>query len=78
MEYNQDKVDELTLALMYLVMSRVPGGGRALRAFDWRTMDRLHKKGLISDPKIKGISVDMSEEGVKKAEELFKKYCLER
>ena len=34
-------------------------------------MDRLHKKGWISDPKSKAKSVAMTDEGYRKAEELF-------
>jgi len=37
-------------------------------------MDRLHEKGYISDPKRKAGSVAVSPEGVRKAEELFKKH----
>jgi hypothetical protein len=45
MEYDKDKVDEMTLALMYLVMSREREGGRAWKGIDWQTMDRLRQKG---------------------------------
>jgi len=53
MEFDKDKVDEMTLALLYLVIChREKGfGARAWKSFDWDTMDRLHEKGLISDPK---------------------------
>ena len=74
MEYDQTKVDEMTLALLYLVTSRVRGIGRASKALDWKTLDRLHQKGWISDPKEKGISFIVTPEGMKKSEELFKKH----
>ena len=76
MEYDEDKVDEYTLALLYLVThDRHEGyGARAWKGFDWDSMNRLHEKGLISDPVGKAKSVVMSEEGFKKAEELFKKH----
>jgi hypothetical protein len=74
MEYNKDKVDEMTLALMYLVMSRKGEGGEAWKGIDWQTLDRLHRKGWISDPKIRTPTVGVTAEGIKKAEELFKKY----
>ena len=35
-------------------------------------MDRLHKKGLISDPVGKGKSVVFTEEGLREAERLFR------
>lgn len=74
MKYDKDKVDEMTLALMYLVMWSEGGCGRAWKGFDWDTMDRLHQKGFISDPKGKAKSVGVSPEGMKMAGELFKKY----
>jgi hypothetical protein len=74
MAYNKDKVDEMTLALLYLVMEKSKEGTRAWKGFDWDTMDRLHEKGYISDPKSKAKSVALSEEGARLAEELFRKY----
>jgi len=74
MEYDKDKVDEMTLALLYLVMSREHECGRAWKGFDWQTMGRLHRKGWISDPKGKAPSVGVTAEGMKKAEELFRKH----
>lgn len=75
MEYNKDKVDEYTLALLYLVThERHEGmGARAWKGFDWATLNRLHEKGYISNPVGKAKSVAMDEEGFKKAEALFKK-----
>lgn len=79
MEYNTDKVDDCTLALLYLVIwEREEGlGARAWKGFDWGTMDRLHQKGFISDPKGKAKSVIMTEEGCRKAEELFHKFFVQ-
>jgi Mn-dependent DtxR family transcriptional regulator len=37
-------------------------------------MNRLHKKGLISDPKSKAKSVVIGEEGYQKAKDLFWKH----
>ena len=76
MEYDKEKVDELTLALLYLVMSDEKHGTFAWKGFDWETMNRLHKKGYISNPKGKQKSVGVSLEGRKKAEELFKKHFI--
>ena len=73
MDYDKDKVDDCTLALLYLVMWEEKFGSRAWKGFDWDTMNRLHKKGYISDPKIKAKSVAVTEEGCKQAKELFKK-----
>ncbi len=40
------------------------------------TMNRLHEKGYISNPKSKAKSVGVTAEGRRKAEELFIKYCV--
>lgn len=71
MEFDENKVDEATLALLWLVMEKDRDGVRAWKSFDWDTMDRLHEKGFISDPKSKAKSVAVTEECEKRAEELF-------
>jgi len=78
MDYNKNKVDELTLALLFLVAhDRQKGlGARAWKGFDWDTMDRLHEKGFITNPATKAKSVVMTEDGYKKSEELFKKHFM--
>ena len=73
MEIDYDKIDDCTLALLHLVSSENRYGARAWKAFDWDTMDRLHKKGYISDPKSKAMSIVMSEEGLSRSKELFEK-----
>jgi len=78
MEINYDKIDDCTLALLYLVTSEGPYGIRAWKSFDWDTMDRLHQKGYISDPKSKAKSVVMSEEGFSRAKEMFEFFFVER
>lgn len=76
MKHNTDKIDEATLALMYLGMhGRIEGyGARAWKGFDWDAMDRLHEKGFIADPKGKAKSVVLTEQGFQKAKELFEQF----
>jgi len=76
MNYDTDKIDEYTLAVLYLVThERHEGlGGRAWKGFDWDTMNRLHEKGYISNPIGKAKSVVMTEEGFLKAKELFERH----
>jgi hypothetical protein len=73
-KFDKDKVDEVTLALLWLTSFKDPVGVRAWKGQDWETMERLHAKGFISDPKNKAKSVVLSEEGEKRSTELFKKY----
>ncbi len=76
MDYDEDKIDEYTLALLYLVAhDRQEGlGARAWKGFDWDTLNRLHEKGYISNPVGKTKSVIMTEEGFLRAKELFERY----
>ncbi len=75
MAYDKDKVDEMVLALLYLTMfDQDEDGARAWKGHDWDAMDRLHKKGYISDPRSKAKSVVVTVEGVARAEELFHKH----
>ena len=71
MEYDQDKVDEVVLALLQLTRC---GDGRAWKGHDWVTLDRLHEKGYIGDPKNKAKSVVLTEEGERRSRELFEKH----
>ena len=75
MNYDREKVEEYTLALLYLVThDRKDGfGARAWKGFDWDSMNRLHEKGYITNPVSKAKSVAMTEEGYKKSENLFKR-----
>jgi hypothetical protein len=74
MEINEEKIDEVVLALLYLNFHGDHGAIRAWKSFDWDVMDRLYTKGFISDPKSKAKSVLVTEEGQKVAKELFEKY----
>ena len=71
MKYDEKMVDEAVLALLYLAMFSDHGIVRAWKGQSWDVMDRLHAKGLISDPQSTAKSVVMSEEGAKRSEELF-------
>jgi len=76
MDCDNDKIDDCTLALLYLVawQEKKGLGARAWKGFDWETMERLHEKGYISDPHGKAKSVAMSEEGFDRAKELFSEF----
>lgn len=74
MEYDENKVDEMVLALLYLTSFDEKFGIRAWKGHDWGALNRLHDKGFISDPKSKAKSIVFSEEGFKLSEELFKKH----
>jgi hypothetical protein len=74
MEYDRDKVDDMVLALLAQTTFQDRYETRAWKGQDWDTLDRLHAKGYISDPKSKAKSVVLTEEGLKRSRELFKKH----
>jgi len=65
---DHDRIDDTILSLLLLGQH---DGQRAWKGFDWGAMDRLHKKGMISDPKGRAKSVDLTDEGLIEAERLF-------
>ena len=73
--YDKNQVDELVLALLHLTSFKSAGVVRAWKSHDWDALDRLADKGFISDPKSKSKSVVLSEDGARRAEELFAKFC---
>jgi hypothetical protein len=78
MKPNPDSIDDAVLALLHLTSFRqhkdeLP---RAWKGHDWDALGRLHAKGYISNPVGKAKSVLLSEEGARRAEELFVKlFC---
>ena len=65
-----DRIDEAVLALLYLGLH---DGARAWKGFDWDALDRLHEKGLISDPARKAKSVEFSDEGLAASKQAFRR-----
>ena len=74
MEYDEDKVDEMVLALLYLTSSQDAYATRAWKGLDWRALDRLYKKGYISDPTAKSATLTLTEGGAALSEALFFKH----
>ena len=74
MKYNNDKIDETVLALLFLTTFSEKEWKRAWKGHDWDALNRLREKGFISDPKNKNKSVIMTDEGAILSEELFRKY----
>jgi Domain of unknown function (DUF6429) len=69
MAINTDRVDDCVLALLLLGRHDVQ---RVWKSFDWAAMERLHEKGLISNPMGRAKSVVLTDEGLDKAERLFR------
>jgi hypothetical protein len=75
MDIDTEKIDETVLALLYLTLH---DGRRAWKGFDWDTLNRLHAKGLISDPVSKAKSVVLTGEGLRTSERLFNRLFAKR
>lgn len=74
MDYDEEKIDEMVLALLYLTTFRDKLEVRAWKGLDWDSLNRLHEKGYISNPRSKAKSVMLSQEGARLSEELFRKH----
>jgi len=68
LKLDTDRIDDAVLALLYLNQYEC---GSVWKGFDWDAMNRLHEKELISDPVGKAKSVVFSEEGERRAKQLF-------
>jgi DNA-binding PadR family transcriptional regulator len=68
MTSDSDKIDDAVLALLSLTLH---DGYRAWKGHDWDALHRLHEKGLISSPVGKTKSVVLTDEGLKRSQQLF-------
>lgn len=71
MKYDQEKIDEVVLALLYLTLH---DENRAWKGHDWETLDRLYAKDYISNPATSAKSVVLTKEGMERARQLFEKH----
>ena len=74
MEIDKEKVDEITLALLYLTTFKDKYGLRAWKSHDWDVLNRLHESGYIHDPVNKAKSVMLTDEGAERSKLLFEKH----
>ena len=73
MKIDYDTIDETVLALLHLTSFTEGGVTRAWKGHDWDALNRLYEKGIISNPRSKAKSVVLSDEGAKRANELFER-----
>ena len=74
MDIDKEKVDEITLALLYLTTFKDRHGLRAWKSYSWEVLDRLHESGQIYEPATKARSVMLTEEGAERSKRLFEKH----
>ena len=76
MEIDNKKLDEITLALLYLTTFKDRLGLRAWKSHDWDVLNRLHESGYIHDPVSKAKSVMLTDEGAERSKRLFEKHFM--
>ena len=74
MDIDERKVDEISLALLYLTTFKDKFGLRTWKSYSWEVLDRLHERGYIDNPQSKAKSVLLTEEGAQRSKALFEKY----
>ena len=68
MAIDSNKIDDAVLALLSLTLHE---GQRAWKGYDWDVLTRLHEKRYIGDPVGKTKSVWLTDEGLRRSQELF-------
>ena len=67
MRYDESKIDEVVLAILYLTAFERNGATFAWKGVDWEATNRLFERGLIDDPKGKAKSILFTSEGLARA-----------
>ena len=71
-EFNLDRLDDLVLALLWFNGSETEFGGHsAWKSLPWDALDRLHARGLISNPRRKNYSVALDDEAWQRGQAVF-------
>lgn len=68
MSLDPNRIDDAVLALLLLGLH---DGDRVWKSFDWEALNRLHARGLISNPMGKAQSVVITPRGKAQAEALL-------
>lgn len=72
-EPDWDRVEDVALAILSLTLH---DGNRVWKQISWDVTDRLHEKGLISNPRTRTKSVSLSPEALERAERVFQSLFL--
>jgi hypothetical protein len=64
MHYDESKIDEAALAVLYLTAIEEHGLTRAWKGVDWAVTQRLHERGFIDDPRSRPKSIIFTDAGV--------------
>jgi hypothetical protein len=67
MRYDESKIDEAVLAVLYLTACERNGATSAWKGIDWEVTARLFERGLIDDPKGRAKSILFTSAGLARA-----------
>ena len=74
-EFDTDRLDDLVPALFWFNGSETRFGGRiAWKSLPWDALDRLHSRGLISEPRRKSYRVTLDEQACERGQALFEQW----
>jgi hypothetical protein len=74
-DFNTDLLDDLILALLWYNGSETKFGAHsAWKSLPWDALDRLHARGLISEPRRKTHSVELDDEAWTRGQALFEQW----
>ena len=74
MKVDNEKLEEVAMAMLSLTRHEEHGVTRVWKGLDWDLLDALHARGWISNPVGKAKSVVLTPEGEEAAEAMFKKH----
>ena len=67
MRYDEAKIDEAVLGLLFLTSFEDRGFPRAWKGHEWDALSRLHAQGLIEDPRNRNKSLAFTPDGYARA-----------
>lgn len=72
--FDTDRIDDVVLALLWANAFADHGAHRAWKSLNWDALDRLHAKGLISNPRSHAHSVVLDDEAFERGRALFQQW----
>ena len=72
--FDTDRIDDVVLALLWANAFDDQGAHRAWKSLNWDALDRLHAKGLISNPHSHAHSVTLDDDACERGRMLFQQW----
>lgn len=72
--FDTDRIDDVVLALLWANAFADHGAHRAWKSLNWDALDRLHAKGLISNPRSRTHSVTLDDDACERGRMLFQQW----